>query len=77
MFGSALRDDYRPDESDIDLLVEFQPMSPFALADAYFGLLDQLRAVLGAKVDLVMAAALRNPYIAAEVKRTRQVLYAA
>ena len=24
-FGSALRDDFRPDESDVDLLVEFAP----------------------------------------------------
>lgn len=25
-FGSALRDDFRPGESDVDLLVEFGPM---------------------------------------------------
>ena len=76
-FGSALRDDFRTGESDVDLLVEFRPMDPFALVDAYFGLLDELRSLLDADVDLVMSDALKNRYIAAEVERTKQVLYAA
>ena len=29
-FGSALRDSFRPDESDLDLLVEFSPMEPYS-----------------------------------------------
>ena len=76
-FGSALRDDFRPDESDLDLLVEFGPMVPFARVDAYFGLLEELRALLGPKIDLVMAGAVKNPYIASDIERTRQMLYAA
>ncbi len=50
-FGSALRDDFRPGESDVDLLVEFAPREGYALVDAYFGLLDDLRALLGPEVD--------------------------
>ncbi len=76
-FGSALRDDFRQGDSDIDLLVEFQPMDPFALVDAYFGLLDELRQVLDADVDLVMRDAIKNRYVAANVERTKQALYAA
>jgi predicted nucleotidyltransferase len=77
VFGSTLREDFRPGESDLDLLVEFGPMEPFALADAYFGLLDELRGLLGVKVDLVMADAIKNRYIAREIERTKQLLYAA
>jgi predicted nucleotidyltransferase len=77
VFGSALRDDFRPSESDIDLLVEFEEMSPYDLADAYFDLLDELRSILGTSVDLVMADAVKNRYIAADIERTKQVLYAA
>jgi uncharacterized protein len=77
VFGSALRDDFRHGESDIDLLVEFKPMDPFALADAYFELLDDLRTTLDSDVDLVMADALKNRYIAEAVRQSRQVLYAA
>ncbi len=77
VFGSALRDDCRPGENDIDFLVEFAPMDPYARADAYFDLLDDLRGLLGEKIDLVMAGAVRNRYIAADIDRTRKVLYAA
>ena len=52
-FGSALRDDFRPGESDLDLLVEFGPMEPYDRVDAYFGLLEELRALLGLEIDLV------------------------
>jgi len=77
VFGSALRDDYRVGESDVDLLADFGSMDPFELLDAYFDLLDELRALLGMKVDLVMSDAIKNRYIRAEVDRTKQVLYAA
>ena len=76
-FGSALRDDFRLGESDVDLLVEFRPMDPFALVDAYFGLLDELREILTTDVDLVMSDTIKNRYIAANVERTKQALYAA
>ena len=76
-FGSAVRDDFRPGESDVDLLVEFGPMDPYARVDAYFDLLDELRDILGAEVDLVMVDAVKNRYIAADIERTKQAFYAA
>ena len=77
VFGSALNAEFRSDESDLDLLVEFVPMEPYARVDAYFGMLEELRALLNMKVDLVMAGAVKNPYIAREIERTKEVLYAA
>lgn len=76
-FGSALRDDFKPDESDVDLLVEFGPMEPYARVDAYFGMLDELRVLLNREIDLVMAGAVKNPYIARDIERTKQLIYAA
>lgn len=77
VFGSALRDDFRPGESDVDLLVEFGPMEGYAKAEAYFALLDELRELLGTEVDLVMVGAVKNPYIARDIQATKQVLFAA
>ena len=77
VFGSALRDDYKQEESDLDLLVEFKPMESYARVDAYFGLRDELRALLKRDIDLVMAGAVKNPYISREIERTKQLLYAA
>lgn len=54
LFGSAARDELRPD-SDIDVLVEFA--GPTTL-DGCFGLEDQLEAALDRPVDLVTAKAL-------------------
>ena len=77
VFGSALNTDFMSEESDVDLLVEFVPMEPYARVDAYFGMLEELRALLNMKVDLVMVGAVKNQYIAREIERTKEVLYAA
>jgi predicted nucleotidyltransferase len=75
-FGSALRDGFVPGQSDVDLLVEFEPSESYALVDAYFGLLDELRSLLG-EVDPVMVGAVKNPCIARAIEREKQLLYAA
>ncbi|MCC6793182.1 MAG: nucleotidyltransferase domain-containing protein [Thermomicrobiales bacterium] len=52
LFGSALRDDFRPD-SDIDVLVTFKPNE----AIGYFELADmqeELAEVFGRHVDIVL-----------------------
>jgi predicted nucleotidyltransferase len=55
VFGSVARGDARPD-SDVDLLVDVEPTrSLFDLA----GLFMELQEILGVRVDLVEAAALR------------------
>lgn len=77
VFGSVLRDDFEPGRSDIDFLVDFGPMSPCDKPDAYFGLLDELRSILGTEIDLVMVGALKNRYLRDDVNRTKQQLYAA
>jgi len=77
VFGSALSNDFKSDDSDVDLLVEFEPMEPYARVEAYFGLLDDLRHLLNREVDLVMAGAIKNRYIARDIERTKQLFYAA
>jgi predicted nucleotidyltransferase len=77
LFGSVLRGDFDPSHSDLDLLVEFQPVDPGALVDAYFGLERQLSAITGQRVDLVMADAVRNPYVRADIDASKQLIYEA
>ncbi|KNZ31751.1 MAG: DNA polymerase subunit beta [Methylibium sp. NZG] len=55
IFGSAARDDLRP-ESDVDILVDFSGPATF---DRYFGLKDRLKATLGRPVDLVTSKGLK------------------
>jgi predicted nucleotidyltransferase len=49
LFGSVLRDDFRPD-SDVDVLVEFEPGHTPGLV--FFSLEDELSELLDRKVDL-------------------------
>ena len=49
LFGSVLRDDFSP-ESDVDVLVEFEPDHIPGLA--FFAMKDELSELLGYKVDL-------------------------
>jgi predicted nucleotidyltransferase len=74
-FGSAIRDDFRPGESDVDLLVEFAPIGGHAKFHAYFEMLDELQRVLCTKVDLVMSGAVRNAIIASEIEKTKRLIY--
>ena len=76
VFGSILTDRFN-DQSDVDLLVDFEPIDPddFDYVDNYFGLRDALELLLGRKVDLIEEKGLRNKYFIANVNRTKQVIY--
>lgn len=52
-------------------------MPPVEHAEAYFGLQEDLEGLLGRAVDLVEAAAVRNPYFREAVERAHVELYAA
>ena len=77
VFGSAARDDFDEQSSDIDLLVDFEEMPYAERADAYLGLLTDAEALLGRRVDLVEVGAVRNPYLRHGIEASRQLLYAA
>lgn len=70
-FGSVLRDDFMP-ESDVDVLIEFEPGHTPGLA--FFTMQRELSEILGRKVDLNTAGDL-SPYFRDEVLSEAQVLY--
>jgi len=71
LFGSVLRDDFTPD-SDVDVLVEFEPGHVPGLA--FFSLDDELGAILGRRVDLNTPNSL-SPYFRDEVLAEAEVVY--
>lgn len=75
VFGSAVGDDFDPERSDVDVLVEVAP-EQLTMAN-YFELRAGLVEILGRPVDVVDIGAMRNPYFAAQVMATREALYAA
>jgi hypothetical protein len=73
LFGSVLRDDFTP-ESDVDVLVEFEPGRTPGLA--FFTMQDELSQILGRRVDLNTPAAL-SKYFRAEVLGEAEEMYVA
>jgi len=75
LFGSALRDDFRPD-SDVDVLVTFSKDAQISLFDLVQMQLD-LEKIFHRSVDIIEKDALENPFRKREILRTAQVIYAA
>jgi hypothetical protein len=75
LFGSILRDDFRPD-SDVDVMVEFEPEAPWSLWD-WPTMMDELKAIFGREVDLVEKRAIKNPFRRHHIMRHHEVVYAA
>lgn len=72
-FGSVLREDFTP-ESDVDVLVEFEPGHVPGLA--FFAMQDELSRILGHKVDLNTKGFI-SQYFRDEVLRESRVEYVA
>jgi uncharacterized protein len=71
VFGSALRDDFAP-ESDLDLLVEFQPDTKVGLR--FFAIERELTEIIGRRVDLNTPGFI-SPHFRDEVMREAQTVY--
>jgi uncharacterized protein len=74
LFGSILRDDFRPD-SDVDVLITFAPDARPSLMDLAL-MQDELGRLFGRDVDLVEKPGPRNPFRRREILRTMEVVYA-
>ena len=75
LFGSVLREDFRPD-SDVDVLVAFASGAGITF-DNRVEMLDELSAIFGRPVDLVEKNAIRNPFRRHAILTTKEVVYAA
>ena len=75
VFGSVLRDDFRPD-SDVDVLVTFQRGAGMTF-EGFLDMRDELASIFGREVDLVEKRLITDPFRRHEILTTRKVLYAA
>jgi predicted nucleotidyltransferase len=77
LFGSAAADDFDPERSDVDLLVEFEPEAPGRALERYFGFKEALEALFDRPVDLVTRASVKNPYLRRSIEEFHETLFAA
>jgi hypothetical protein len=78
VFGSGAREvDFDPSRSDVDFVVEFDTSRIGPTIKTFFSLRNELAALFGRPVDLVVLGSVTNPYLRAEVERTREQVHAA
>lgn len=75
LVGSAAREDFHPESSDIDVLIEFDGNQ--ALFDRYFDLKFGLESIFGRKVDVIQSGAVKNPHLRASLEQDRISIYEA
>ena len=79
VFGSAARgDDFDPERSDVDFLVdfgEFNVNDKPSIVDRYFDLEESLVKLFNRKVDLIEERPFKNPYFRASVEESRKPVY--
>jgi len=73
-FGSVTREDYS-DNSDIDLVVDFEENDPMKYTDLYFHFKDQLENLLKRQIDLLEERAIRNKIFKRQLDNTKVKIY--
>jgi len=77
VFGSAARDDFDPETSDVDVIVEFEEIGSDIYFDNKTSLLESLRSLFGRSVDLLTWKSVKNRYILRAIERSQETLYGA
>lgn len=77
VFGSALREDFDIDESDVDVVAEFHAQPFGSGLRRYFDFKSGMEAVLKRTVDVVDLASMQDTRLRRIIERTKVPLYAA
>ena len=73
-FGSVLTDQFN-NNSDVDLIVDFEAIEVSAYADNYFDLKFSLQDIFNRPIDLLEEKAIKNPYFRNTINEKRQLVY--
>ena len=74
VFGSHLTDRFNED-SDVDMVVDFNKVTLEDYADNYFDLKFSLEDILDRKVDLLEDKAIRNPVLRRNIDNSKVLIY--
>lgn len=75
VFGSVITNTFDPEKSDLDFIVELEQMSPLARGEKLIAFWEALEDLFNRKVDLLTDQPIRNPYLRANLNRTKHLIY--
>ncbi|MBS1547832.1 MAG: nucleotidyltransferase domain-containing protein [Bacteroidetes bacterium] len=73
-FGSSVTGNFGPD-SDVDVLLDVDVKEDLEAGRALWDMWDGLEAFFQRRVDMLTEKSLRNPYLIAEIERTKVKIY--
>ena len=73
-FGSVLTNKFN-NESDVDLVVDFNIIDISTYADNYYDFKFSLQKILNRPIDLLEDKAIKNPYFRQSINQQRQLIY--
>ena len=74
VFGSILTSKFDK-QSDIDMVVDFDPMDVCRYADNYYDFKFSLEDILKRPIDLLEEKAIKNPYFMQSINQQRELVY--
>jgi predicted nucleotidyltransferase len=73
-FGSILTDKFN-NESDVDLIVDFQQLDVLDYGDNYYELKFSLENIFKRNIDLLEQKAIKNPYFIKTLNQSKKLIY--
>jgi uncharacterized protein len=73
-FGSILTDKFN-NESDVDLIVDFQQLDVLDYGDNYYDLKFSLEVIFERSIDLLEYKAIKNPYFLKTINQNKKLIY--
>lgn len=73
-FGSVLTDKFN-NESDVDLIVDFQQLDVLDYGDNYYELKFSLENIFKRNIDLLEQKAIKNPYFLKTLNQNKKLIY--
>ncbi len=75
LFGSSVTDRFDPARSDVDVLVTPMPAPPLEQGEMLLLLWAELENMFQRRVDLLTPDSLQNPFLKAEIEKTKHLVY--
>jgi len=75
VFGSVVNERFSDENSDLDFLVELEPMPVIDRGEKLMQFWDELEILFNRKVDLLTDQPIKNQYFKAQVDKTKQLIY--
>ena len=74
-FGSVITNRFDPEKSDLDFVVEMEEMPPLIRGEKLIALWEALEDLFYRKVDLITDQSIKNPYLRANINKTKRLIY--